>query len=303
MKKLLLTLTLLVSTSFSFAQTLFSYGFNGVTASLATDGWQQTNQSTPVGASTYTIPTAPGTAFPAGAQAGTPTSYTLINFNSTTGAGTISNWLISPIVTLKDGDIISFYTQTTPYAAVPTPANTFPDRMELRLSTNGAFTANPIGGSAGLGDFTTLCVEVNPTLQLTGYPGTWTQFNYTVTGLPTETDCKFAFRYFVTTGGPDGANSNIIAIDTVSVDRALTTDSFFKSNFSTFPNPTSGLLNIANNTNIAINKAQITDMNGRIVKEVNGNSNQINISELNAGVYFLKITTDQGTGTTKIIKN
>ena len=302
MKKLLLSLTLLAYSSLSFAQVLFTYGFDGTTASLATDGWQQTNQSAPVGASTYTIPAAPSTAFPAGAQAGTPTSYTLINFNSTTGSGTISNWLISPVVTIKNGDVISFYTQTTPYAAAPTPANTFPDRLELRLSTNGAFTTNPSGGINGLGDFTTLCVEVNPNLDLTGYPDTWTQFTYTVTGLPTDTDCKFAFRYYVTNGGPTGANSNIIAIDTVSIDRALSTEGFFSGNFSVVPNPASDILNITNISNIAVNAIQMTDINGRIVKEVKGMTNQININELNAGVYFLKITTDQGTGTTKIIK-
>ena len=43
-------------------------------------------------------------------------------------------------------------------------------------------------------------------------------------------------------------------------------------------------------------------MNGRTVKEVKGMVEQISISELNAGVYFLKINSNQGTGSSKIIK-
>ena len=308
MKKLLLSLLLIPFMGFS--QNLYNYGFEGTTADMITAGWQVTNQSSPVytGAPTWSIPAAaPTTTFDSGAQAGTPTSFTLINYtstgtSSTAGSGTISNWLISPEVSLKNGDVVSFYTRGATYAAVPTPANTFPDRLELRISTNGSFTTLPSAGSEDVGDFTTLAAEVNPDLELTGYPATWTQFSYTVTGLPDLTACKVAFRYYVTDGGPSGANSNIIAIDSFNVDRPLATDSFFAQNFSAFPNPATNVLNIANKSNSAINSIQITDMNGRTVKQVKGMVEQINISELNAGVYFLKVTSNQGTGTTKIIK-
>ena len=47
---------------------------------------------------------------------------------------------------------------------------------------------------------------------------------------------------------------------------------------------------------------QMTDINGRTVREVKGMTSQINMADLNAGVYFMKITTAQGTGTTKVIK-
>ena len=57
--------------------------------------------------------------------------------------------------------------------------------------------------------------------------------------------------------------------------------------------------------NIIINSASITDLNGRIIKEVNidgMNNPSINISDLNSGIYFLKVTTDQGIGTCKVMK-
>ena len=96
-----------------------------------------------------------------------------------------------------------------------------------------------------------------------------------------------------------------VDIDNVKVVAdALATENFVTSNFSVYPNPATSVVNInAKNNSIVINSIQLTDINGRTVKTVKGMTNQINISELNAGVYFLKIATDQGTGTTKIIKN
>jgi uncharacterized repeat protein (TIGR01451 family) len=43
--------------------------------------------------------------------------------------GTISNWLLTPVLNLNDGDTVSFWTGST--------ASTFPDRLEVRMSTNG----------------------------------------------------------------------------------------------------------------------------------------------------------------------
>ena len=301
MKKLLLSFSLVLAFSTTNGQNLFSFGFDGTTAAMDTAGWARTNQSTPLGDSTWTIPTtAPTTTFSGGAQAGGAISFILVNFNSTTGAGIISNWLISPSINVENGDVITFYTRIGLNST--TGSANFPDNLELRISTNGDFTTNPTGGSAGLGDFTTLAVEVNPGLDLTTYPLTWGQYSYTVTGLTGPTAIKLGFRYYVTDGGPTGANSDIIGLDTVSVDRPLSTDSFFKNNFAVYPNPATSVLNITNNSNIAINATQITDLNGRVVKEIKGITNQINISELNSGIYFLKIATDQGTGTTKIVK-
>ncbi|MBY0485989.1 MAG: T9SS type A sorting domain-containing protein [Flavobacteriaceae bacterium] len=310
MKKTLLYLLLLLP-FLNVAQTnVYNYGFNSPTATMTTtDGWSQTNQSEPVGASTFSVPTAAVTAFATGAQSGAALSYVLVNYNSTTGAGDISNWLISPVINIQNGDIITFYTRTVTPNANPTPTNTFPDRLELRLSPNGAFTTNPSTGATSLGDFTTLCVSVNPNLLLTGagsYPGVWTQYSYVVSGLTGPTDCLAAFRYWVTDGGPTGTNSNIIAIDTFSVDRpAANTQNFFAGNFSMQPNPVTDVFNITAKNGVSIEKVDVLDINGRVVNQVNASSTeavQINISNLNSGVYFVKVQSDLGVGTSKIIK-
>ena len=168
---------------------------------LPAAGWTQTNHSSPVGTTVWFQGNA--TVFPS--HAGATTAYIGANFNNTSGAGTISNWLFAPTRTLNNGDVFTFYTRTT-------TGNPFPDRMQVRLSTNG--TSTNIGTTAtDVGDFSTLLLDINPNLT-NQYPETWTQFTITISGLAGPTSGRIAFRYFVTDGGPSGNNSNFIGVDT-----------------------------------------------------------------------------------------
>lgn len=289
MKKTLLTLSLILTFGFTQAQNLITENFNVFPPPA---GWQMINTSVPVGSTNWFIGNP--TTFPS--QAGATNSYIGANFNNTTGDNTISNWLITPFVSLMNGDVISFWSRT-----VTTPQ--FPDRLEMRIST--APSGDP-SGNTGVGTYTTLALTINPNLTLTDYPNAWTQYLYTVTGLPTATQCKVAFRYFVTNGGPAGLNSDFIGIDTFSIDRTLSTDNFFASNFSIYPNPVADVLNIATKNGATIESAQVLDINGRIVNQTNvlgSDSIQINVSDLTSGVYFVKVQSELGVGTSKIIKN
>lgn len=291
MKQYLLNLFLFLSFGVLQAQTLFTENFDVFPAT-----WIRTNQSQPVGTSNWQQGNVSG--FGTGFNGGS-TSYASVNFNSVAAAsaGTISNWLITPTISLKDGDVIKFYTRAG------SNFSTIPDRLELRLSADGETSVVPSTGSTDVGSFTTIAATVNPNLTPSVYPVTWTEVLYTVEGLPTETECKLAFRYFVTNGGPTGANGNAIWIDALTINRTLlATSEFFKGNFTVWPTPATNVLNIANNSEIDIIAMQMTDINGRTVREVKGMTSQINIADLNAGVYFMKITTAQGTGTTKVIK-
>jgi hypothetical protein len=184
--------------------------FDDITT-LPASGWATRNNSQPLG-STGWFQGNPAV-FPA--QAGASNSYIGANFNNTTGTNTISNWLITPTTFLSNGNALRFWTRT--------PAdNPFPDRLEVRLSTNGASTN--VGTTAtSVGDFTTLLLTINPTLTVGGYPENWTQYTINLSGLPPSGNCngfgiegRFAFRYFVTGGGPTGDNSNYVGIDTVN---------------------------------------------------------------------------------------
>lgn len=84
------------------------------------------------------------------------------------------------------------------------------------------------------------------------------------------------------------------------------TSTFASDKFTVSPNPVTDVLRISNNENINFTAIQVTDINGRIVKSLNLNnvtSSQINVADLNAGIYFLNITSDAGKAVKKFIKN
>ncbi|NJL10987.1 MAG: PEP-CTERM sorting domain-containing protein [Calothrix sp. SM1_7_51] len=129
-------------------------------STLAGKDWVQQNNSQPVG-STAWFQGEPGTF---NAQSGAPNSYIAANYDNTSGFGTISNWLLTPVFNLQNGDTISFFTSSI-------EQNNFPDRLELRLSTNGLST--DVGASAtSVGDFTTVLLDINPSLATNTYPET-----------------------------------------------------------------------------------------------------------------------------------
>jgi hypothetical protein len=178
-------------------------GFDDVSA-LPGSGWAVSNNSVPLGLTDWFQ----GNADLFGSQSGAPDSYLGANYNNTTGAGTISNWLLTPVLTLDNGAAISFYT-CTPIGSID------PDRLELRLSAFGAST--DVGSTAtSVGDFALLLTTINPNLEIGGYPDAWTRFDSSISGLGGPVSGRLALRYFVTDGGPYGYNSNYIGIDTFS---------------------------------------------------------------------------------------
>jgi len=159
------------------------------------------NHSQPLGASNWFQGN--NSVFPA--FDGLPNAYIAANYNNGGDLATISNWLLTPEISLQDRSTLTFYTRTVAMSA-------FPDRLQVRMSTNGASTN--VGTTAfDVGDFTTLLLDINPTYAIGGYPEAWTQFTISLSGLPPGTTGRLAFRYFVENGGPLGVNSNYIGID------------------------------------------------------------------------------------------
>ena len=177
--------------------------FNNITT-LVPGGWFMQNNSSPVGTTGW-FQGNPAV-FPA--QSGAANSYIGANFNNTTVSNTISDWLLTPPMTLQNGGVLIFWTRT-----VSSPS--FPDRLQVRMSTNG--TSQNVGSLAtDVGDFTTLFLDINPTYAANGYPNIWTQYNVTLSGISGTQTGRLAFRYFVENGGPTGANSDYIGIDSVA---------------------------------------------------------------------------------------
>jgi hypothetical protein len=180
---------------------VLSENFDNV-AGLNAAGWTFVNNSSPVGTTDWFQ----GNPAVFSAQSGAPDAYVAANFEAAGFGGNISDWLIAPMLTLNDGDRVSFYTRTEAGSA-------FPDRLELRLSTNGA-SANVGATDTSVGDFSTLLLSINPALAPGGYPENWAFFEIVLSGLGGPTDGRFAFRYNV---ADTSVNGDYIGIDTVTV--------------------------------------------------------------------------------------
>ncbi|MGK5076991.1 choice-of-anchor J domain-containing protein [Janthinobacterium sp. HLX7-2] len=203
---LLSTLALALTLSFSgaaSADALVETFDNGVPA-----GWTVNNLSTPVGSTSWFQ----GNGGVFEAHEGVGNSYLAANFNSGSGHSSISNWLILPTSTYRNGDTLSFFTRTT-------EDSFWPDSLEVRFSNVGG---TDVGNTASsVGSFSTLLLSVNPTQALLGYPETWTQYSVTLSGLSSATSGALALRYLVDDGGPNGNNSNYIGIDTLQITSAV----------------------------------------------------------------------------------
>lgn len=198
-----------------FAQA-YTENFDNV-STLTASGWFQRANSSPLGNNPTWYQGIPTTATPDpgpfNAYNGATNAYIAANYAGTAGGtGIISNWLLTPNRTLRNGDVFTFYTRKPTIGAGQTD---YPDRLEVRLSTNGASTNVGITPTS-LGDFTTLLLSINPTLVANVYPQVWTQYTVTISGLPAPTSGRIAFRYFVTNAGPLGTNSDYIGIDAVT---------------------------------------------------------------------------------------
>lgn len=67
-----------------------------------------------------------------------------------------------------------------------------------------------------------------------------------------------------------------------------------------YPNPATDMLNVISEN--AISKVEVFNVQGQLVKATNGTVSSLSISDLNSGVYFVKVITDKGTATHKLIK-
>lgn len=200
----------------SNSQVLITEDFNSPFTLNAATGWTVQNNSAPTGTSGWFQGN--GNSF--FAYNGGPNDYFGANFASTTGSlGVISNWLISPAVTIYDGAVFQFATR------VPSQATVNPDGLQLRMST---INTNVIpAGPNNVGSFTDLLLDINPNLttntnsavnngSVNGYPQSWAVYSVQISGVTGTVTGRFAFRYLVgNSAGPNGTNSNYIGVDAV----------------------------------------------------------------------------------------
>jgi hypothetical protein len=200
MRPILAGLALLVAAGSSQAVTVLSEGFDNV-STLPASGWVQVNNSTaPTGTGYFQ---GNGGIFPA--FSGAADSYVAANFLGTgSAAGSVSNWLILPTLTLDSSSILSFMVRTA--------GDGFLDKLEVRFSPNGAST-NVGTTSTSVGDFSILLGSYSADTA-----GGWEGLSFGLWGLSSPTSGRLAFRYVVDSVATAG---NYIGIDNVSVTAAV----------------------------------------------------------------------------------
>ena len=119
---------------------------------------------------------------------------------------------------------------------------------------------------------------------------------YTLTDLQPETN----YSAYVVANCEDGQSgpSNMVQFTTLP-------DGIndYEQTISLYPNPNSGQFTI-NNEQLIINRVQVYDVYGKLLKtvEVNANTVELDVRELSAGMYFVRISTEKGVVTKSFVK-
>ena len=87
-------------------------------------------------------------------------------------------------------------------------------------------------------------------------------------------------------------------IDDITVGAVLDIESAEEANIAIFPNPVRDMLTV-NGENVK--NVEIIDVNGRVVLNSN-RAGQIDMSELSDGVYMVRVMSENGVSTKKIVK-
>ena len=208
----------------------FTEEFDTVSAAF-NRGWVVSNVSDPKGSNIWQQGGDVTPWFSPFSSSGTYAGFIGADYTSTSAdAGIISNWLISPVVTMQNGDKIVFYTRSLTYpdfdpvTGAPTGDTTdYANRLQVWLNTDN--TSTNAGSGSETGNFQTILLDINPsyipssvvpaTFSPYAYPTQWTRFEATVFGLNKPVKGRFAFRYFVEDGGSNGLGSGV-GIDKVS---------------------------------------------------------------------------------------
>lgn len=203
---------------------------------------------------------------------------------STTGGATANNdWLISPPVTLgSTGNVLRFW--------VKSMSNTY----GLEKYRVGIFVGSTTPTAS---DFTYL--SGFPVALTAPYPN-WSETVLNLAATYNNATVRFGIQCVT-------ADAYMFMVDDFKVTTTgLSNTQFSATAFSAYPNPANNVVTISNSANALVSNVAITDVNGRTVKTFkvdNVSQIELNVADLNSGIYFMNITTDAGSVVKKFIKS
>ena len=128
---------------------------------------------------------------------------------------------------------------------------------------------------------------------------TSTTNSYTITGLASETEYEIQVQSDCGDGNLSEWSATVNATTTVGIENWLL------SSISLYPNPAKDVINVqCTMNNVQIESIEVFDVYGKLLQTVSmtPETTSINISNLAAGMYFVRVTTEQGAVTKPFVK-
>ncbi len=179
---------------------------------LAGQDWRFLNNNSPGVTAQWVQGIAPSkvstTGFPAHSYSTYEDEYAFVNghYAYLPAPAQISSWMITPIITAKNGDIIRFFTRSA------TQAGSI-DRLQVLM--NETSPSSDAGNTPeSVGDFTKILLDINANQTPNGFPGNWTPYTVTISGINGTIQTRLAFRFVA-----NGLNASGVGLDEFSITR------------------------------------------------------------------------------------
>jgi len=98
----------------------------------------------------------------------------------------------------------------------------------------------------------------------------------------------------------NAVGTHALVVDNFTISQVLSSESFTLSGVKIYPNPATNVLNIQSDIEV-LTKVSITDLNGRVVKQVSNNLSQISLGDLSKGIYMVTIESANAKKVEKLI--
>lgn len=193
---------------------------------------------------------------------------------------TSEEWLVTPAILISNNSVLSFYSRQ----GLPGNQNTI---YEIRVSTTSQSDRNSF---VTMQAFTEPDIS-NPELDYRQQSVSMGQFAGQAVYIAFV---KVQTQLSIATEGDRWL------LDAISIDGVLKkSDSAPKTHFSIHPNPAQSIVNI--DTDTPIKSVEILNYTGQLIIQT-AETNQIDVSNLASGVYFINVNSDKGKSTQKFLK-